>query len=132
MSHYLEQRDEQERERLADSAILSYDTLDEALVARQKVWGSDGGVEFPKEFYAIEFVGEIGELFNNMKKIMRENYGARGSRSSKRDLEDEFGDALITLKNLAMKYDVDLDRVAKRKFNETSIKYGFPHRVELK
>ena len=110
--------------------MTNYVTLDDALAARQIAWRAEGdGDDIPNEFYAIEFVGEIGELFNVMKKLMREFYGVRGSRATREDLEDEFGDALICLKNLAARYHVDLNRAACKKFNATSIKYGFPHRV---
>jgi NTP pyrophosphatase (non-canonical NTP hydrolase) len=107
-----------------------FSDFDEALIERQKAWVQDGeGDKLPVEFYAIELVGELGELFNVIKKLMREQYGVRGSRATLQDKEDEFGDVLICLKNMAAKYGVDLESVARRKFNATSEKYGFPHRV---
>lgn len=113
-------------------ALIEYATLDEALTARQAAWRDDGeGNGIPNEFYAIELVGEIGELFNVVKKLMREAYGVRGSRATQQDMEDEFGDALICLKNMAARYAVDLERAARNKFNATSEKYGFPHRVAV-
>lgn len=108
-----------------------FHTLDEALTERQKAWtGGEEGDKLPVEFYAIELVGEIGELFNVIKKMMRVQYGVRGSTATVKDMEEEFGDALICLKNMASKYGVDLEKVAREKFNATSTKYGFPHRVE--
>jgi NTP pyrophosphatase (non-canonical NTP hydrolase) len=62
---------------------------------------------------------------------MREAYGVRGSRATQKDKEEEFGDVLICLKNMAAKYGVDLEKVAKEKFNATSEKYNFPHRVKV-
>lgn len=112
-----------------DNTIL-FEDFDEALRVRQEMWIGDGdGAQLPKEFYAIELVGELGELFNVFKKLMRELYGVRGSRATKEDMEEEFGDALITLKNLAVKYGVDLESAARKKFNKTSEKYNFPQRV---
>jgi NTP pyrophosphatase (non-canonical NTP hydrolase) len=113
--------------------LLTFRELDDALTARQKAWTGEGdGADLPVEFFAIELVGELGELFNVIKKLMRERHGVRGSRATQQDMEDEFGDVLICLKNMAAKYGVDLERVAREKFNATSVKYGFPHRVEIK
>lgn len=115
------------------SDLIEYDNLDDALDARQREWMSDGeGENLPKEFYAIELVGEIGELFNVIKKLMREEYGVRGSRATQKDKEEEFGDVLICIKNMACKFGVDLEKVAREKFNATSEKYNFPQRVRTK
>ena len=109
---------------------VTFDDFDEALEARQIAWVGEGdGDKLPVEFYAIELVGELGELFNVIKKLMREQYGVRGSRATLEDKEAEFGDVLICLKNMAAKYGVNLEKVARDKFNATSEKYGFPHRV---
>lgn len=112
--------------------LLWFDDFDEALAARQTEWLADGSGELLKEFYAIEFIGEVGELFNVVKKLLRAEYGGRGTTATKADMEDEFGDAYITLKNMADKYGVDLERAARKKFNATSEKYGFPHRIRLR
>ncbi len=110
--------------------MTTFTDLRTALIARQKEWVADSGQEPDVGFRAIEFVGEVGELFNVIKKILREAGGWRGTRATQEDLADEFGDALICLYNLAEKMGVDLDAAAIAKFNKTSEKYGFPHRIE--
>ncbi|TDT94887.1 MazG-like nucleotide pyrophosphohydrolase family protein [Azorhizobium sp. AG788] len=109
--------------------MTTFTDLRTALIARQKEWVADSGQEPDVGFRAIEFVGEVGELFNVIKKILREAGGWRGTRATPEDLADEFGDALICLYNLAEKMGVDLDAAAIAKFNRTSEKYGFPHRI---
>lgn len=110
--------------------MTTFTDLRTALIALQKEWTADSGQEIDLGFRAIEFVGEVGELFNVIKKILREAGGWRGTRATPEDLADEFGDALICLYNLAQKMGVDLDAAAIAKFNKTSAKYGFPHRIE--
>lgn len=90
---------------------------------RQKFWDKDSKLD--SMFKCVEFVGEVGELCNNIKKLKRLELGLQGSRCSREDLESEFGDVLITLSLLADSCDVDLQEVTKKKFNETSMKQGF-------
>lgn len=95
---------------------------------RQIEW--DASDDIGVLFKAVEFVGEVGELCNNIKKLERESLGLSGSRISRSDLEDEFGDVMITLSLLADCLDVDLEEVTKRKFNKTSDKMGFVTRFQ--
>lgn len=90
---------------------------------RQKVWDSENLLD--EMFKTVEFVGEVGELCNNIKKIKRLELGLQGSRCSREELESEFGDVLITLSLLADSCGVDLEEVTKKKFNSTSTKQGF-------
>lgn len=90
---------------------------------RQVEW--DASEEIDEMFKAVEFVGEVGELCNNIKKIKREKLGLKGSRCSKADLSDEFGDVMITLALLADHMGIDLEQVTKDKFNSTSTKMNF-------
>ena len=102
------------------------DFLDELKVKnaeRQKVWDKDNVLD--EMFKTVEFVGEVGELCNNIKKLKRYELGLAGSRCSCNDLEEEFGDVLITLSLLADYCGVDLIEAAKNKFNKTSEKQGF-------
>lgn len=77
-------------------------SLREANEVRGIEWSNgaeDGGL-----FYAIELIGEIGELANVIKKLERERLGMVGSRASKQDLIDELGDAYICVDLLAIAY----------------------------
>lgn len=80
-------------------------------------------------FYAVELGGEVGEILNEVKKLVREERGLVGSRTTKAKLEQEMGDGLITLVNLANHYGIDLAEVATKKFNDSSRKNGFEHTI---
>lgn len=91
--------------------------------ARQKEWDADDRIEVL--YRTVEFLGEAGELCNNIKKIKREQLGLKGSRCTMDDLESEFGDVVITLSLLADELGIDLEKATKDKFNDTSAKMGF-------
>lgn len=95
---------------------------------RQIEW--DTSDEIDELFKTVEFVGEVGELCNNIKKIKREQLGLAGSRCTQADLKSEFGDVMITLALLADYMNVDLEQVVKEKFNSTSEKMGFKTKFE--
>lgn len=80
-------------------------------------------------FFAVELAGEVGEVCNMVKKMEREALGIKGSRVTFRQLEDEIGDAMICLALLANAYDINLEYVTARKFNETSEKLGLECRL---
>lgn len=82
-------------------------------------------------YWANEFAGEAGEVCNEVKKLERESYGWPGSRTTIDKLGDEIGDVLISLDGLARFYGIDLAEVTARKFNATSDKVGFPHKLEV-
>lgn len=89
---------------------------------RSEEWDPEG--KLTTLFFSTELAGEVGELCNGVKKMEREALGLRGSRITARKLEDEFGDALICLSLLANRYDINLEAVTRRKFNETSEELG--------
>lgn len=95
---------------------------------RQVEWDSSSQLDIC--FKALEFVGEVGELSNLIKKVKREELGLAGSRCDRSHLESEFGDVVITLSLLAAHLDIDLEAVTKSKFNKTSDKMGFITRFE--
>lgn len=89
---------------------------------RQREWDACDKVD---DFYRlVEFVGEVGELCNNIKKTKREEIGLIGSRCTREELESEFGDVMITFALLANEFNIDIEEVTKTKFNETSEKLG--------
>lgn len=90
---------------------------------RQIEWDTSSDLDMC--FKAIELAGEVGELCNMVKKVRREELGLSGSRCTRDQIEDEFGDVLITLSLLADHLDIDLEKVTKVKFNKTSDKMGF-------
>lgn len=104
-----------------------YATLREANVARQIEWAN--GQEVSLLFRATELGGECGEVLNVVKKIAREREGWRGSRATTGDLADELADVVICADLLAAAEGIDLEAAVARKFNATSEKQGFPHRM---
>jgi NTP pyrophosphatase (non-canonical NTP hydrolase) len=81
-------------------------------------------------FWSTEFAGEAGEVCNEVKKLERESYGWPGSRTTIDKLGDEIGDVLICLDGLARYYGIDLAEVTAQKFNATSDKVGFSHKLK--
>jgi len=86
---------------------------------------ADAGILFD----AAELGGEVGELLNVVKKLVREEAGWRGSRATPEDFADECADVLICLDKLARRKGVDLEAATVSKFNATSDKQGFPHKL---
>jgi NTP pyrophosphatase (non-canonical NTP hydrolase) len=82
-------------------------------------------------FWAVELGGEVGEILNVVKKLVREELGWRGSRATAQDLADEIADGIICLDNLARHYGIDIASAVAAKFNATSDKNGFPHKIAL-
>lgn len=80
-------------------------------------------------FFAVEFAGEAGEVSNEVKKLVREDRGWRGSRTTIQKLAEEMADAVITLDNLASIYGIDLREAVIAKFNKTSEKVGLSQRL---
>lgn len=82
-------------------------------------------------FWAVELGGEVGEILNVVKKLVREELGWLGSRATTQDLADEIADGIICLDSLARHYGIDLASAVAAKFNATSDKNGFPHKIAL-
>ena len=94
---------------------------------RQLLWDPDNILVGPlgKLFRSNELGGELGEALNEVKKLIREELGIKGSRTSLTKLGDELADVIICTDLLAALYNVDLVEAVTRKFNETSDNVGF-------
>lgn len=78
--------------------------------------------------------GEVGELANVIKKIRRQETGARNEGDPPRwKLEEmaaeELADVVIYCDLLAQELGVDLSEAIRKKFNKVSDKYGFPEKL---
>jgi NTP pyrophosphatase (non-canonical NTP hydrolase) len=93
--------------------------------ARWLVWAE--GREPDPLFMAVELGGEAGEALNEVKKLVREERGWPGSRTTVDKLADEIADVLICADFLAWAYGIDLRDAVTKKFNATSDKVGLPH-----
>lgn len=107
---------------------LTFKTLREANFSRNEAWSS--GQKVGLAFRGLELGGEVGEALNVAKKLEREERGWVGSRSSLDELADELADVIICADNLALEAGIDLGAAIIRKFNATSEKNGFPHRLQ--
>ena len=103
--------------------VLSFKTLREANVTRNKLWDKDNQIGLL--FRAVEFGGEAGEVLNIIKKIERENIGLVGSRVTSEMLGDELADAVICADLIAMHQNIDLAERVAAKFNNASFKHHF-------
>ena len=63
-------------------------------------------------YAAMGLAGEVGELLNKMKKVLRGDYGEGGL--DKAIVEDELGDVLWYMTALADEYGLSLEDVARR------------------
>lgn len=98
-------------------------------VERTAVWGN-GAMPDPL-WRATELGGEVGEALNEVKKLVREQRGERGSRTTVEKLAEELADVIICTDLLAATYGIDLHEAVVHKFNATSDKVGLPHKLTL-
>jgi len=101
---------------------------------RQQKW--PGGEKIDLAFRGLELAGEVGELCNLLKKLIRVRKEIRGrltdEQMGQKYLEgklfeqicEELADVIICTDLLAMELQVDLVRAIPMKFNETSRKVG--------
>jgi len=78
--------------------------------------------------HIIGLAGEVGELCNAVKKMDREGLPGHAAPSQE-DVANEVADVFIYLDLVAMHLGIDLEQAVIRKFNATSEKYGFKHRL---
>lgn len=106
-----------------------YSTLRQANIYRQLEW--DPGAEINALYRATEMAGECGEACNEVKKLVREQMGIKGSRTTKQRLAHELADVVICADLLAMSFGIDLQKAIQEKFNATSEKVGLLTRLRL-
>lgn len=113
---------------------LSFQTFARTVKSRAERWfpidrwsGSD---------WATALAGETGEVCNVVKKLNRADVGAPSIKDPPRDelvheLGREIADVITYANILAQRYDVDVAEACVEKFNEVSLREGFPERLEL-
>ncbi len=111
-----------------------FQALRRANTTRQVEWDGDEVLVGPLGalFKANELAGEVGELCNVVKKLVREALDIRGSQAMLIDLADEVGDVMICLDLLAAEYGIDLAYAVECKFNKTSEERGLRTRLTLR
>lgn len=93
-----------------------------ANIERQKEWDPNNIITL--EYRGNELAGEVGEACNNIKKLVREGMGLRGTRTNNCELAEELADIIICVDLIAMMQHINLQEIIKNKFNATSEKYG--------
>ena len=94
------------------------------------------GLSWSLSDWATATAGELGEACNVIKKLNRLRDGVVGNTSKDKDREyllaclaHELADTFTYLDLLATAAGIDLQACVTRKFNDVSIKHGFPERV---
>lgn len=107
---------------------------------RCKRWhGEDGIFSWDVNKWAVAMAGEAGEICNAVKKLNRiedefasVNEPDRNPETREdaiRAIGEEIADTLHYLTMLAARLDIDITDVVIEKFNNVSIRYGFPERL---
>ena len=114
-------------------AILTFNDFRTANLERCIKWHPSGIESWSPSDWLTAVTGELGELASLLKMRNRERDGIIGNKFSPTDkqLADELADVFTYLDLLAAALGVDLGRAAAQKFNEVSIRCGFPDRIEL-
>lgn len=95
------------------------------------------------EIYSLGLIGEAGSVASAIKKFKRD---APSEKAKRRDIEEEIGDALWYLAEIATRFDLDLDAIATANLGKTQFLFRghgeqydepfptgerFPRRVEV-
>ena len=113
---------------------LSFGRLREVNVTRCEKWHPAESEPWSLADWSNALCGEVGELANVVKKIRRQETGARNEGDpSMADLKRmaglELADVVIYADLLAKQLGVSLAEVVREKFNKVSEKYKFPERL---
>jgi NTP pyrophosphatase (non-canonical NTP hydrolase) len=112
---------------------LTFEQFREANVSRCVRWHPEGIESWSPSDWLTAVTGELGELASLLKMRNRERDGLPGNKFSPTDkqIADELADVVTYLDLLAAVLGVDLGRAVVEKFNEVSIRVGFPERLEF-
>lgn len=111
---------------------------------RAKEWSKNQTAPVPLSFNGLELVGEIGEAFtemlrlvqvgmnlaNTIKKHERTNLGLIGGTADLDNLQKEIGDVVICCSLIARKLNFSLSEAVIEKFNTTSDKHKFKTKLD--
>lgn len=110
---------------------LCFSALREANRARQAEWPGAEAVDLA--FRALEVAGEVGELANKAKKLVRLQRGISGTKEAHADLLEaiakEAADVVISLDLMCDDLGIDLGWAVEGKFDETSVKHNLKTRL---
>lgn len=126
-----------------DESSLNFQQLRDANISRSAKW--EGGTSPTIEFAMTELYGEAGEALeaiialclasgkasNFAKKLARLRRGIPGGCDTREHLAEELADTIICADLAAMHMNINLGEAIAKKFNATSVKWGFPDRLPV-
>jgi NTP pyrophosphatase (non-canonical NTP hydrolase) len=94
-------------------------------------WHSAGITSWSPSDWMTAIVGELGELASLIKMRNRERDGLTGNKFSPTDeqIAKEAADVMIYLDLFCAAHGIDLGAAVVQKFNEVSVRNGFPDRI---
>ena len=106
-------------------------------------WSNAMGGEIGEVAEAVEILvldqmlsGVGGKVLDTVKKIRRDDDGLSGNKKTREellsDVANEIADVICYADLLACKLGIDLGAAVTSKFNEVSVRQGFPHRLPSK
>lgn len=110
---------------------LTYDRLRAANVDRCIKWHPLGIGSWSTSDWVVATLGELGEFASLVKMMNRERDGLVGNKFSpnREQLANELADVAIYLDLLAESLGINLGAAIVSKFNEVSVRNGFPDRL---
>lgn len=118
---------------------INFEGLRIANLSRCRRWHNGGVADWTPERWFTATAGELGEAGNALKKLFRVQDDIANKNAPDRDIQsreqaiekiaDEIGDTLIYLDLFAASLGIDMEDAARRVFNRTSEKCGFPERI---
>ena len=116
---------------------LAFDTLRVSNVARSIKWHPKGLSSWSPSDWLVAAMGELGELAGEVKMSNRERDGLPGNKEEitpeerKHRMANEAADVVMYLDLFCAERGIDLGAAVVRKFNEVSVRVGFPDRINL-
>ena len=112
---------------------LTFEQFRTANVSRCIRWHPEGIESWSPSDWLTAVTGELGELASLLKMRNRERDGLVGNKFSptNKQIADELADVVTYLDLLAAVLGVDLGQAVADKFNEVSIRVGFPERLDV-
>ena len=97
------------------------------------LWHPEGLNSWSLSDWGVAMAGEAGETCNIIKKLRRADDGLIGNDVSddelRYDLALEIADTVTYAFLLAQRAGIDLERACRIKFNQVSVKNGFPNKI---
>lgn len=113
---------------------LTFDHVSRINGQRCVRWHKDAEEQWAPSDWVVALLGELGEAANILKKIRRVESGTRGEFDPPIEqlwemLAEELADTYLYFDLFCQHVGVFLPNALVKKFNETSVKYGFPERL---